>query len=341
MPEPLEAHSSDIQTAISRLHVKNTLIGYRNLLSYASALNVHIFKTEKINRHLWVSKASGTYSEVFETRLECEPPNEVVIKVPNASFTRDDEAVENLVQHQALSNIVREVRILTHQNLSNHDNLIRIFGIYLEEEDNPVGTRPCIVFEKAFETLSAYLKNSSVRVSEKSVVTFSADVAAGLSAIHAHGLVHGDLKPENVLMVLRHGRITCVLADFGTCGTSGQSEVEHGIIPGTPGFRAPEYYTSSCFHPWVNKPTRDVYGLGLIVFSIITNDSAPPFSSNSEKLQHDDVACLEYLRRCSFQNSATDLPWDIIQLCIRANPEERSSLALINSILRRAQGQHG
>ncbi|KAF1960302.1 kinase-like protein [Byssothecium circinans] len=190
-------------------------------------------------------------------------------------------------------------------------------------------------------TLSAYLKDSSVQVSENSVVPLSADVAAGLSAIHAHGLVHGDLKPENVLMVLRHGRFTCALADFGTCGTSGQSVEEHGIIPGTPGFRAPEYYESSHFHAWVNRPARDVYGLGLIVFSIVTNDRAPPFPSDSEKLQLDDVACLEYLRRRIVQISATGLPWDIIQYCVRANPEERSSLAFINSILRKAQGLDG
>lgn len=225
--------------------------------------------------------------------------------------------------------------------MNNHDNLIRVSGIYLEEEDNPVGTRPCIVFEKALMTLGAYLTDSSVQVSENCVVAFSADVAAGLSAIHTHGLVHGDLKPENVLMVLRHGRITCALADFGTCGTSGQSVEEHGIIPGTPGFRAPEHYESSCFHSWVNRPARDVYGLGLIVFSIVTNDRAPPFPLDSEKLQHDDVACLEYPRQQIIQISTTDLPWNIIQHCVRANPEERSSLAFTSSILRKAHGLDG
>jgi len=341
MSEPPEAHSSDIQTAIARLHLKNNLIGYRNLLSYANALNVRIFPTTKINRHLWVSKGSGTYSEVFETRLDSEPSREVIIKRPNASFTRDDERVENLVQHQALSNIIQEVRILTHPDLNCHDNLIRIFGIYLEEEDNPVGTRPCIVFEKALMTFSTYLRDNSVHLSQDSVITFLADVAAGLSAIHAHGLVHGDLKPDNVLMVLRHGRLTCALADFGTSGTSGQSVEEYGIIPGTPGFRAPENYESSGFHHWVNKPARDVYGLGLIVFSIVTNDRAPPFPSDSEKLQHDDVACLAFLRRRIIQTPPMELPWDIIQHCVLANPEARSSLTFIRCLLRKAQGLDG
>ncbi|ORX97680.1 hypothetical protein BCR34DRAFT_607185 [Clohesyomyces aquaticus] len=338
MSERPEAHSSDIQTAISRLHMKNNLIGYRNLLSYTTALNIRIFPSAKVNRHLWSTKGSGTYSEVFETSLESEPPKEVIIKRPNASFTRDDVRIENLVQHQALSNIVRELRILTHQDLKNHDNLIHIFGIYLDEEDNPVGTRPCIVFEKALMTLSTYLIDTSVQHSENYMLAFSADVTAGLSAIHSHGLVHGDLKPENILMVFRNDRVTCALADFGTCGTSGQSVEEDGIIPGTPGFCAPEYYRSSCFHHWVNMPTRDVYGLGLIIFSIATNNILPPFRSDSEKLQRDDVACLEYLRQQIVQHSAADLPWDIIQHCVRANPEKRWSLPVISGILRKAQG---
>ncbi|KAF1828987.1 hypothetical protein BDW02DRAFT_602942 [Decorospora gaudefroyi] len=97
-------------------------------------------------------------------------------------------------------------------------------------------------------------------------------------------------------MVLRHGRLACALADFGTCGTSGQSVEEYGIIPGTPGFRAPENYKSSDFHNWVNQPTQDVYGLGLVVFSVVTNDRAPPFIPDSEKLQHDDVRVLNSIK---------------------------------------------
>jgi serine/threonine protein kinase len=341
MSEHSVTHSSEIQTAIARLRPKNNLIGYRNLLSYVNTLNLHIFPTTKINRHLWASKGSGTYSEVFETRLDGEPPKEIIIKRPNASFTRDDERVENFVQHQALSNIVQEVRILTHPGLSYHDNLIHIFGIYLEEEDNPVGTRPCIVFEKALMTLSTYLRHHAVHLCQDSVITFVSDLTAGISAVHAHGLVHGDLKPDNVLMVLRHGRLTCALADFGTSGTSGQSVKEYGVIPGTPGFRAPENYESSDFRHWVNMPARDVYGLGLIVYSIITNDRAPPFPSDSEELQHDDVACLAFLRGRGIQTLHMELPWEVIQHCVRANPEARCSLTFLRCLLKRAQGLDG
>jgi hypothetical protein len=95
-------------------------------------------------------------------------------------------------------------------------------------------------------------------------VALAADVAAGLAAAHARGVVHRDVKPENVLLDAATG--TARLTDFGIARlVDGPRRTRATRIVGTPDYLAPEVI-EGC----PPGPPVDVYALGTLVFELLT-----------------------------------------------------------------------
>ncbi|MFO0610160.1 MAG: protein kinase [Polyangiales bacterium] len=86
----------------------------------------------------------------------------------------------------------------------------------------------------AGETLRALLDRQGT-LPPREAVALLAPVADALAAVHALGLVHGDVKPENVMLVPRGGAVAPVLIDFGACIGAGERAVAC-----TDGYAAPE-----------------------------------------------------------------------------------------------------
>lgn len=88
----------------------------------------------------------------------------------------------------------------------------------------------------------------------------------GLGAIHRHGIIHRDVKPEN-LIINPVGLLK--VTDLGIASIPGTSRLtEHGGVVGTLQYASPEYLISSELHP-----RGDIYALGLIAYEMLTGRS--------------------------------------------------------------------
>ena len=98
------------------------------------------------------------------------------------------------------------------------------------------------------------------------------EVARGLEYAHEHGVIHRDVKPENILLT-RDG--STLVADFGIARPTGSSTAPDltgtGIVVGTPAYMSPEQATGLA-----DLDARtDVYALGCVVYEMLTGE--PPF----------------------------------------------------------------
>ena len=89
------------------------------------------------------------------------------------------------------------------------------------------------------------------------VLNLGQSLAAALEAVHAAGLVHGDVKPGNILRETGSNRI--VLMDFGSAGDH-EFAARHGLL-GSPASMAPEQKRGDSV-----SPAADIYGLGVVLF---------------------------------------------------------------------------
>ncbi len=161
------------------------------------------------------------------------------------------------------------------------------------------------------KNLKARLKR--VSLSPGQALALLSQVAAALDAAHARGLVHGDVKPSNVLVATgagRDGEDHVYLADFGLTRRLNEPAVDAdgGQLVGTVGYVAPEQIRGEAV-----SAQADVYSLGCLLFECLTGDA--PFRRGSDVAQL--FAHLEE-EPPAVTDSSPELPEAIDEVCSRA-----------------------
>jgi serine/threonine-protein kinase len=91
-------------------------------------------------------------------------------------------------------------------------------------------------------------------------------IASGLAAAHAAGVVHRDVKPENVFLVhAADGRETVKIIDFGLAWIAGDCPKAARRVVGTPEYMAPEQAQGA-----PASPPGDVYSLGVVLYEMLS-----------------------------------------------------------------------
>jgi len=161
---------------------------------------------------------------------------------------------------QARARFVREARAAARVE---HDHIVRVYGVA-----NPPDGPPYLVMEYLDGSTLAERVRRAGWLAPREAAEAAAQVAAGLAAAHAAGLIHRDIKPANILFDSATGRAK--IADFGLARASGRPIVETqlGAIAGTPAYMSPEQAQGrddlDC--------RSDVYSLGATLFEALTGE---------------------------------------------------------------------
>ena len=112
------------------------------------------------------------------------------------------------------------------------------------------------------QTLSGFLQQGKPVGDDVFLVSVLEQLCGALDYAHGQGLIHRDIKPDNVLVT---GYGTVKLLDFGLARVLDDGFGEHSILAGTPSYMAPEQLSGG------HASTRsDLYAIGLILFEMFT-----------------------------------------------------------------------
>lgn len=185
-----------------------------------------------------------------------------IVKVAQFTLTRPSNTLR-------WRGILFEIRTLLHEPLRYHPNIVRLLEIGWDASETG-SAFPALYLEFAeFGTLDTLQQSKPTRLPFRIKQKLCYDVGRGLSIVHACGIVHGDLKHENVLIFRNQydyvpdQPYTAKLADFGGA-VMDTTLADHYILPmGTVPFEAPES-SQSLTAEGIKK--TDVYSFGLLIW---------------------------------------------------------------------------
>lgn len=209
-----------------------------------------------------------------------------------------------------------------------HQHVVR----YLDVGQLEDGT-PFLVMERLHgETLAEYLDRQRDMPQELAVRLFR-QIAEGLEAAHAGGIIHLDIKPDNLYLVGPPGEPELAkLLDFGLARTAAEASISESgsdLVMGTREYMAPEQVLGE-----ETDARTDVYGLGMTLFRALSGEL--PF----EAPRHSGVLAHQVHSLPPPVSWLVDDAWhgldEVVETATRKAPDNRySSMAELSAALQR------
>ena len=186
----------------------------------------------------------------------------VALKVLDEKFAMHDSLVARLMNEREVSRLV------------SHAGLVRIEDAQRAEDGTPYLVMELLDGESLGDLVG---RN---RIELGAIAAIGAQIADAVSAMHDAGIVHCDLKPENVMVLYQDGLAgwpRVKVLDFGVARFSDRWQIDE--IAGTPFYMAPEQWHGRA------ESRTDVYGLGCLLYELITG--AAPFDGSISRVMQE------------------------------------------------------
>ena len=226
----------------------------------------------------------------------------VAIKIIKKSQMKDNDA--ELVKS--------EIDIM---KLCHHPNVVRLLDHFENAE------YIFIVMEYlSGGSLKDYFILKKYNFNEKRAAEIMFQLGLGLQYLHQYGVVHRDLKPDNIMMTETENMSQIKIMDFGLSKIMGPKEhVVDGF--GTLSFVAPEVLVRTPYNKEV-----DIWSLGIILYYMLTG--LLPFDDDSDN--EEIIAKMIVFNECKFPKNAwegrSDEVIDLIKRCLEKSPEKRINI---------------
>jgi serine/threonine protein kinase len=239
---------------------------------------------------------------------------------------RDQKCVVKYYNFQS-AELRKEIKILT---MIKHPNLMSLINVIDNDESPEIG----IISHREDSDLMEYLKYHGTRLSYHAKMNIAIQLASGLSVLHAHNILHADLKLENILITGRNIKIT----DFGS---SEFLDPKTGVIKTkqikcTATHRPPEGFISYIYlmdfeeNNFILTAKFDVWSYGVIMYElwsgcpIYRQKIIPSFTKNMDERIYDESIFNTILTTKHYENILKYLPKKFSG-CFQINPNIRPS----------------
>jgi eukaryotic-like serine/threonine-protein kinase len=249
----------------------------------------------------------GAMGEVYEA-LALDTKVEAAIKLVHPQLLAEQDVVDRFLREAMITSALKV------------PNVVRVL-----DASTPDAPIPYLAMERLHgEDLANYLREHK-RMPMKKLVAMVKQVAAGLDAAHAAGVVHRDLKPRNLFCAksARNSRVEVwKILDFGVSklDSAGTGTLTRGQVVGTPGYMAPEQARAKPV-----GPRADIFSLGVVAYRAATG--SPPFSADTSLEILQKIVNEQPIRPTEI---VTTLPEDInlvLAISLAKNPADRFASA--------------
>lgn len=267
----------------------------------------NLFRLCSTKKNILTKKKSFIAKKEFRT-IETIHKNEY--RTVYLAKLKNKKVVIKKFEKTNLKNIENEIKIMI--KCGKHENVIKVFGhSILGEQGSYIIMQYC---ERG--NLMTYLRKNK-NMDSQTKIDFMLQIAKGIQFLHKRGVIHRDLKPQNVLIDKKNVLKIC---DFG------ESKNEKGIkgtLVGSCIYVDPELLNQK---PKIHPKSIDIYSFGILIWTIWHQKE--PYQEQMKKIHYNKFAFLNIINTKNIRPriEVAIIPIDLIiimEKCWHKNVEKR------------------